>query len=80
MVWFAGFGVGGAENYFGNPRPDYRAGAHRARLYGNKQLAAGQTIIIQFSGCGAQGYYFSVGGGIVSGNAAVMAPGDDDIV
>jgi hypothetical protein len=56
------------------------AGAHGARFNCNKQVASGEAMVAERGTGFAQGYDFSVSGGIVVGDVAVPSAADDALI
>lgn len=79
----AGLRIIGAIHQPSKARVHGRAGAHRAGLDGDKQIAVDDTVISNVTPCLAQGHDFGVGSGIVLTDVAVPTsaydtPGADD--
>ena len=72
----AGLVVVGAEDQAVDPGQDGGAGAHRARLEGDHQGAAGEPPLAAGSGGRAEGDDLGVAGGVGVGLADVAAAGD----
>ena len=76
----ARFGVVGAVNQALNPRMYQRAGAHRARLNCNKQLALAQTMVTDMSTSFSKRKNLGVSSGIGVGDVAVASAAHDALI
>ena len=68
--------IGSPENHPFEPRVQYRAAAHGARLQRHKELAPVQPVVAQGQRRGAQGCDFSVRAGVVTPDGRVAAAGN----
>jgi hypothetical protein len=75
-----GFGIVRAVNEAVDPGMHDGAGAHGARFNCNKQVASGEAMVAERGTGFAQGYDFSVSGGIVVGDVAVPSAADDALI
>ena len=72
--------VAGAEDDAGDAGVDESAGAHDAGFESAVENGAFQAVVAEAGGGGAEGLDFGVGGGVVCGDGAVVAFGDELIV